>query len=131
MTVHHLTRAMVVTIHAELIRDYGGSSGIRDENLLQSAIARTRHLENYAPGTPIPEMAASVGWGLLKNHAFIDGNKRIAFMGMLVFLHLNGFRVTCTEADETITVLRAAAGEMSESEWTKWVIANSAPGYSG
>jgi death-on-curing protein len=69
-------------------------------------------------------LAAAYAWGLLRNHPFVDGNKRIALAAMTVFLDLNGWELTCTEAEETAMVLRAAASEVSERPWTEWVQRN-------
>ena len=119
--MHFLNRAMLVTIHADLIRDYGGSHGIRDENLLESAIARPQQLAHYEPKSGIAHIAAVLAWGLAKNHAFIDGNKRIAIAAMITFLGWNGYQLNCTEAEETVMVLRMAASEIDEAAWTGWV----------
>lgn len=73
------------------------------------------------------DVAASIAWGLIKNHAFIDGNKRVGFAAMVAFLEMNGHRMTGSQAEETAMVLRAAAGEINETEWTAWVVANVAP----
>jgi death on curing protein len=116
-----LNRGMVVTIHAELIDHYGGSYGIRDENLLQSAIARPLQLAHYEPQTGIARLGAVLSWGLAKNHTFIDGNKRIAFAALVTFLKWNGYRLTCSEAEETVMILRMAASEIDEAAWTEWV----------
>ena|SRR5579875_3028025 len=116
-----LNRAMVVSIHAELIGNYGGSHGIRDENLLASAIARPQQLAHYEPDANVARIGASLAWGLAKNHAFVDGNKRIAIAAMITFLALNHHALTCSEAEETVMVLRMAASEIDEATWTAWV----------
>jgi len=74
----------------------------------------------------VPELAAAYAWGLLRNHPFVDGNKRVALATMVVFLELNGWELRCSEAEETAMVLGAAAGEMKEAAWTKWVVSHSA-----
>lgn len=111
----------VRAIHAELIVRYGGSTGLRDAGLLESAIARPAHLHVYEEDASIARLCATLGWGLLKNHAFIDGNKRVALAAMVVFLELNGHEFTCSEAEETDMVLRAAASELNEAQWNEWV----------
>ena len=88
---------------------------------LESAIARPKHLATYKRGIAVPELAAAYAWGLLRNHPFVDGNKRTALAAMVVFLELNGWELGCSEAEETATVLRAAAGEITEHEWNQWV----------
>jgi death-on-curing protein len=117
-----LNSVMVRSIHTDLIQRYGGSPGLRDAGLLESALARPQQLASYEPDAPIGRLAAVLAWGLVKNHAFVDGNKRIALAGLVTFLKLNGYRLTCSEAEETAMVLRAAASEISEGEWTGWVV---------
>jgi len=95
--------------------------GLRDAGLLESAIARPANLHIYEEDASIARLCASLGWGLLKNHAFIDGNKRVALGAMVTFLELNGHELTCSEAEETDMVLRAAASELNELEWNAWV----------
>ncbi len=112
---------MVRAIHSDLIERYGGSYGVRDVGLLESALARPQQLANYEPDATLARLAAVLGWGLLKNHAFLDGNKRIGVAAMITFLQLNGHHLTCSEVEETAMVLRAAASEITEAEWTTWV----------
>ncbi len=116
-----LNEAMARAIHSDLIEHYGGSYGLRDAGLLQSALARPHHLLHYRPESSVAELAAVLGWGLIRNHAFLDGNKRIGFAAMVTFLKLNGCSFACLEVEETAMVLRAAAGEMTEQEWIDWV----------
>ena len=116
-----LTANAVAAIQEELISRYGGVHGLRAAGLLESAVARPQHLAAYRRNLAVPALAAAYGWGLLRNHPFVDGNKRIALAAMVVFLDLNGWELTCSQAEETATVLRAAAGEMSENAWGKWV----------
>jgi len=118
------TSTAVIAIQQELIARYGGVSGIRAPQSLESAVARPKHLAAYKPQTTVPELAAAYAWGLLRNHPFVDGNKRIALVAMLVFLDLNGFAMTCGEVEETAMVLRAAAGEVKEADWNAWVLRN-------
>ena len=112
---------MARAIHTNLILRYGGSHGVRDRGLLESALARPLHLRHYQPETTAAQLAAVLGWGLIKNHAFLDGNKRIGLAAVVTFLRWNGYRLTSSEAEETAMVLRAAAGEINEEEWTAWV----------
>ena len=116
-----LTADAVVAIHEELISRYGGISGLRAKGLLESAIARPQHLAAYKRSVTMPSLAAAYGWGLPRNHPFVDGNKRIALAAIVVFLELNGWELTCTQAEETAMVLRAAAGEIKERAWSEWV----------
>ncbi|HTZ89056.1 MAG TPA: type II toxin-antitoxin system death-on-curing family toxin [Alloacidobacterium sp.] len=116
-----LNAAGVIAIHEELIARYGGTQGLRDRNLLESALARPLHLATYQHDVTIPDLAASYSWGLLRNHPFVDGNKRIALASIVVFLALNGWELICSEAEETAMILRAAAGEIDETYWSQWL----------
>ncbi len=116
---------LVETLQAASIREHGGSHGLRDRGLLESAVARAENTAYYNPESSTPDLAASLSWGLIKNHAFIDGNKRIGFAVLLVFLQANGFRFTASTQAATDAVLQVAAGELAESAWTEWVTENS------
>jgi death-on-curing protein len=116
-----LTAKAVLAIHEELIVRYGGVSGLRDDGLLESAVARPQNLVAYGQKISVPSLSAAYAWGLLRNHPFVDGNKRTALAAMVVFLELNGWELGCSEAEETAMVLRAAAGEITERAWTEWV----------
>jgi death on curing protein len=116
-----LTASAVAAIHEELISRYGGVSGVRAVGLLESAVARPQHLAAYRRKVTVPALAAAYGRGLLRNHPFVDGNKRIALAAMVVFLDLNGWELACSQAEETAMIFRAAAGEMSERSWSEWV----------
>jgi len=124
--VRWLTVSAVEAIHYELIHRYGGVGGLRDAGALDSALARPKQLNAYRASSSVPHLAAAYGWGLLRNHPFIDGNKRIALASTLVFLELNGWEWLATEVEESAQVLAAAAAEMSESEWIAWVQNSSA-----
>jgi death-on-curing protein len=115
-----IERRALVLLHDESLAEHGGSAGIRDDDLLESALARARNLAVH--GTPdIAELAAAYGAGLAKNHAFVDGNKRAAFLGVGLFLTLNGYRLVATQADATLTMLGVAAGEIDESTFAGWI----------
>jgi death-on-curing protein len=116
-----LTAKAVQAIHEELIARYGGVSGLRAGGLLASAVARPQNLAAYGRNTSVTSLAAAYAWGLLRNHPFVDGNKRTALAAMVVFLELNGCELSCSEAEETAMVLRAAAGEITEHAWIEWV----------
>ena len=120
-----LTSSAALAIHQELIAQYGGIPGLRAPDSLESALARPKHMATYKSKVPVPELASAYAWGLLRNHPFNDGNKRIALASMIVFLDLNGWELTCSEAEETAMVLRAAAGEMTERAWNDWVVQRS------
>ena len=121
-----LTSGAIIAIHQELIITYGGVPGLRAPASLESALARPKHLASYKRDVTVPELASAYAWGLLRNHPFVNGNKRVALAAMVVFLDLNGWELTSSEAEETATILRAAAGEITEREWNKWASGNSA-----
>jgi death on curing protein len=117
-------RETVLTLHEQSLAQFGGSAGMRDEGLLDSALGRPQNLFAYRKPT-LFELAASYAFGLAKNHPFIDGNKRIAFVTAVLFLELNGQRFQAEEADATVRTLALAAGAMDEAEYATWLKANS------
>jgi death on curing protein len=122
-----LTELQVKILHAEAINLFGGAQGIRDEDLLQSALARPQNLHAYNEDATLFELAASYGFGLAKNHAFIDGNKRVALLAIRAFLFRNGFSFKPEEV-ETVTFMEGlAAGEVTEKLLSDWIRANSEP----
>jgi death-on-curing protein len=117
-------RETVLTLHEQSLAAFGGAAGIRDAGLLDSALAKPENL--FAHGKPtIFDLAASYGFGLVKNHPFVDGNKRVGFIVAVVFLELNGHRFQATEAEAAVRTLALAAGEMSEVQYAAWLKANS------
>jgi death-on-curing protein len=119
-----LTREECLALHEIMLSQYGGSEGLRDDNMLESALAKPRHLFNYGKPT-MADLAASYVFGVVKNHPFIDGNKRTGFMLGAGFLERNGFHFQAGEADAAVKTLALAAGEMSEKEYADWLQANS------
>jgi len=116
---------LALAIHRRQLAEHGGADGVRDVNLLNSALARPRHLFSYSDPTPdIPELAAAYAFGIAKNHAFIDGNKRTAYVVCRTFLVLNGFDMTAPALDRYEKFLAVAAGSLSEAELTKWLQSN-------
>jgi death on curing protein len=112
-------RALLL-LHGESLAEHGGGEGIRDEGLLESALARPQNLDLY--GQPdFAELAASYGFGLAKNHAFVDGNKRASFLAVGLFLYLNGYKLQASQADATLTVLALAASDITEAEFAAWI----------
>lgn len=112
-------RALLL-LHGESLVLHGGAPGIRDNGLLESALMRPRNLALY--GQPdVFECAAAYAFGLAKNHPFIDGNKRAAFLGAGMFLRLNGHRLTASAQDATLTMLSLAAGNISEADFAAWL----------
>ena len=119
-TVRWINKGALLLLHGESLAEHGGLSGMRDEGLLDSALARP--LNRVAYGTPdIAELAATYGVGLAKNHPFVDGNKRAAFLAVGLFLALNGYRLGVSELDATQTMLNVAAGEIDETDFAAWL----------
>ena len=126
MTSRWISKPALLLLHAESLAEHGGSPGIRDEGLLDSALARPQNLVAY--GQPdVAALAASYGWGIARNHPFIDGNKRAALLSVGLFLHLNGWRLTASQADTTRTMLALAAGELPEDALADWLRRHAAP----
>lgn len=120
-------REVVLLAHEQSLAQFGGSIGIRDEGLLDSALGKPENL--FAHGKPnLFELAASYAFGIVKNHPFIDGNKRAGFLVAVVFLEANGYRFHATEVDAALRTLALAAGEMSEVAYAEWLKTNSKRG---
>ncbi len=114
-------RIAVETIHFEQIREHGGLPGIRDESLLESALARPQQKWSYSKRPEISELAAAYCYGLVRSHPFHDGNKRVAFLTMVVFLGLNGVEFVVEETEVVSIMLDAAAGNLTEKNLTEWI----------
>ena len=113
-------REVVLLAHEQSLAQFGGSSGIRDDGLLDSALGKPQNRFTY--GKPnLFELAASYAFGIVKNHPFIDGNKRAGFLTAVVFLESNGYRFYATEVDAVLRTLALAAGEMSEAAYAEWL----------
>jgi death on curing protein len=108
-------------VQSRLIERYGGIPGIRDANLLESALARPQHLSHYEGVTDIARLAAAMSWAIMRNHPFSDGNKRAAFAAVMIMAVRNGYEITCSEVEETAMTLRAAASEITEQQWSDWL----------
>jgi len=118
-----LGRAIILAVHDEQLRAHGGASGIRDEGLLESALARPLNLAGYEqPDTA--ELAATYAIAIARNHPFIDGNKRTAYVAMETFLALNGLAFVASDADAVINMLNMAAHGITDEDFTLWVRAN-------
>lgn len=111
----------VLAIHARQIAEHGGADGVRDLGLLESALARLQNLHAYEPDSDTPALAAAYAFGIAKNHPFLDGNKRTAYVAMRTFLVLNGIEFTASAEDKYLTFISLAAGELSESELAEWL----------
>lgn len=125
--VRWVLETAVRAMHAELITEHGGRDGIRSVGLLSSALARPRKKRAYGTSSSLFELAASYGVAIVKNHPFIDGNKRLALMVMYVFLEINGYRLNATEVEAVDVMLRLAEGELNEKALAGWLKANSDP----
>ncbi len=118
-----ISKRALLLLHDESLAEHGGASGIRDEGLLESALARPENLAAY--GEPdIAALAAAYGFGLAKNHPFVDGNKRAAFLAVGLFLALNGQQLVVSQAEATSTVLALAASEITEEAFAAWLRAH-------
>ena len=114
-------RLVVGAVQFDLIREHGGMPGLRDEHALEAALARPLQRRAYRPAADLAELAAVYVHGLASGHPFHDGNKRIAFVTMAVFLELNGVELEADEAEVVTVMLSLAAGEMSEEQLAAWV----------
>jgi len=121
---HWLTTAECLALHDMMLSEYGGIAGVRDENLLESALAKPRQLFAYGKPT-VAEMAAAYAAGIIKSHPFLDGNKRTGFMLGAGFLERNGFEFHATEADAVMHTVALAAGQLGESAYATWLKVNS------
>lgn len=120
----YVLRETVLSLHEQLLSEFGGASGIRDEELLNTVLARPAKVFAHGDST-IFELAASYGVGLVKKHPFVDGNKRTGFAVAALFLELNGYRLVANETEAGIHGL--AAGEMREADYAAWMEAKSRP----
>ena len=118
----------VLILHDRLLALDGGSTGVRSEALLQSALARPKQLRAYGDSPDIIDMAASYTVGIVRNHPFADGNKRTGFVVGVLFLEINGHRFTATEEDATQMILALAAGTLDETAFTAWLPRNAHKG---
>jgi death-on-curing protein len=118
---HWLTRIVVDAIHNDQIREHGGLAGIRDENVLESALARPLQKWHYADHTDVPMFAAAYAFGLIENHPYRDGNKRIGFLAMATFLGLNGYELEATDAEVVAEIVAVADGSETEESLADWI----------
>ncbi len=123
-----ISKKALLLLHEESLSEFGGARGFRDEDLLESALARPRNTYAYNPNATLAELAAAYCYGVAKNHAFVDGNKRAAFLCLGLFLALNGHRLTTPQVEVVEMMLGVAAGAVSEPELALWVAQNSKGG---
>lgn len=118
-----LLREAVRALHERLLSEFGGASGVRDEGMLESALARPANQFTY--GSPsMAEVAAAYAFGLVRNHPFVDGNKRTGFVSAALFLELNGYRFTASEVDAAVQTLALAAHDLDEAGYAAWLKTN-------
>ena len=116
-----------LAIHSDQIQHHGGSLGLRDRALLESALDRSRNRFHYEPNADLFTLAATYGFGIARNHPFVDGNKRVALQAMYLFLGLNGFRIEALEEAVVSLILDLARGEITEPTLTSWLRDHSVP----
>jgi death-on-curing protein len=122
-----LTARLVQAIHSQAVADFGGSHGVRDMGLLESALDRPRNLYAYGDDPTLFDLAAAYCAGIVKNHPFIDGNKRTGDLAARAFLFRNGYLFEPDEADEVNMIVALAAGEIEEDVLARWISENSTP----
>ena len=120
-------RLVVEAVHLDQIREHGGLMGIRDENGLESALARARQRWTYEPKPDLPRLAADYAFGPCTNHPFRDGNKRIAFLAAVIFLGLNGFDLIAKQDEVVETMLELASGRLEEDAIAAWIRSRTQP----
>lgn len=115
-----IDRRAILIIHEEQLAEHGGGSGLRDAGLLDSALMRPENIAAYDENADVYRLAAAYAFGLAKNHAFIDGNKRTAFVAMRLFLLLNAYNLISNNVENVLTMLKLAGGDLSEDELVEW-----------
>ncbi len=117
---------VLLAVHDEQLAEHGGQAGVRDMALFDSALARAQQVAAY--GAPdVASLAAAYGYGISRNHPFLDGNKRTAFVAVELFLILNGYRLTASDVDCVVTMLEVASGSISELDFTAWIAQHLGP----
>ena len=119
-----IDKRALLLLHEESLTAFGGARGMRDEGLLDSALDRARNQYLYEKGVDLAALAAAYGFGIAKNHPFVDGNKRAAFLGLGLFLAINGKRLRAEQVDSIRTILALAAGDIDEKQLAEWIRAN-------
>ena len=116
-----IAESVVLAIHEAQLAEHGGMAGIRDENLLASALGRPRNLDAYGDKPDVAAIAAAYAFGIARNHPFFDGNKRTGFVLLELFLNLNGRILEASDAECITTMLALAAGDLSEENLAAWL----------
>ncbi|MFO1502956.1 MAG: type II toxin-antitoxin system death-on-curing family toxin [Steroidobacteraceae bacterium] len=122
-----IDKRALVMLHSESLAQFGGAVGLRDEGLLDSALSRPVNKHTYEGCSDAAVLAAAYGYGLARNHPFVDGNKRAAFLAVGVFLAMNGHRLTASPIDAIEAVLALAAGNLEEAQFADWIRKNISP----
>lgn len=122
-----LSKQAILFLHSESLAVFGGAPGLRDEGLLESALARPKNLFTYEGVTDVCRLAAAYASGIARNHPFVDGNKRAAFAAAGVFMKANGLDLTAEQAVATAAVLELAAGDLPEAGFAAWLRDNTRP----
>jgi death-on-curing protein len=116
-----INKKALLLLHEQSIAEFGGARGLREEGLLDSALARPQNVLAYKPDSTIADLAAAYAFGLAKNHAFVDGNKREAFLVIGLFLAINGFRLKAGQVEAIQTMLAIASGALDEPGLSAWI----------
>ncbi|HAI59474.1 MAG TPA: type II toxin-antitoxin system death-on-curing family toxin [Xanthomonadaceae bacterium] len=117
-----INKALVLALHVRQLAEHGGITGIRDEALLDSALARPQQREAYGDPPPdLAELAASLAYGLARNHAFLDGNKRTAHVAYRTFLRLNGQDLIASDEEKYVAMIGLAEGRLTEPDFAAWL----------
>jgi death-on-curing protein len=119
-----IAKRALLLLHEESLAGFGGAGGLRDEGLLDSALARPQNALAYNRECTLAELAASYGFGIARNHALVDGNKRAAFLSIGLFLRINGCRLVADQADAVRTMLGVASGDIDEAALAVWIAAH-------
>ena len=120
-TPRWISRLVADAIHYDTIKTHGGLAGLRDENLLESALSRPLNRQGYEPASDLADLAAAYGYGIARDHPYHDGNKRVAFMVMATFTEFNRFELDAPEPDVVAIMQGVAAGEVDEPALAQWV----------
>jgi death-on-curing protein len=119
-----IDRRALILLHGETLAEHGGLCGLRDKGAFEASLARPRHLYSYQPESDLARPAAAYGFGLARNHPFNDGNKRISFLAIGLFLALNGREITADPIEAIAVIFRVAAGRLIELELAEWIRKN-------
>ena len=121
MNYEWLETEAIIILHDEQLAEHGGSEGLRDRGLLESAVARARNLAAYEESPDIAVLAAAYAYGIARNHPFVDGNKRAAWLSAATFLELNGFQIEVGQAEVVVVMEDLAKGELTEQDFAAWL----------